>query len=131
MEHTSISCDVIVDNKYKKILSKSAVVRNDRESKFIITLQDSYELNTDIVINIKFDYDEKETRIEYKVDDDNNLNIICYNIINNNNSNSYTIFSSMKKIIEINDYSVYIEPKITVYANGFKEILIDLYSELK
>jgi hypothetical protein len=127
----NFKCKVTLNNKYKKVLSENVLLKNNEYADFDFSVYDNEECLPAFSISIQFEKDDTNlTRIEYDINDHNNVLITVYNIVPNPN-NQYTICFNNKEIAEINDKKYFIEPKIIVYSNLFKEVTIDLYEEIK
>lgn len=125
----SFKCEVILDNKYKKVLSEKIALKDEKSVDFKFSVCGDGEYSPAFNVLVKFEEDDSnQGKIKYQVDDDN-ITLNVYNIRPNPN-NEYTIFSNKKEIIEINNKKYYIEPRITVYTNLFKQVYLDLYEEI-
>ena len=125
----SFKCIAILNNKYKKILSENILLTDEDHADFHFIACDDEEHIPVFSISIEFKTDESDTaKIIYEIDNDNIL-LIGYNIQSNPN-NQYTICSSKKEIIKLNNTKYYIESRITVYSNSLKQVYLDLYEKI-
>lgn len=122
-------CQAILNNRYKKILSESMLLTDEDNVDFHFTAYDDGKYIPVFSVSIKFKTDDSNVaKIAYEINDDNIL-LIGYNIIPNPNT-QYTICSSKKEAIQLDDKKYYIEPRIIVYSNSLKQVYIDLYEEI-
>jgi hypothetical protein len=122
-------CEVILDNKFKKISSDKIVLKEENYACFNYSICENGIDSPIFNIIVRFENDDSDqTRATYLVEG-NDITLMVYNIHPNPN-NEYIIFSNKKEIIEIDGKKYYIEPSITVYPSLIKQVNLDLYEEI-
>lgn len=118
-------CTATLNGKYKKIVSESIIFDNEKdEGEFKFVIEYPKDNFTGFTVKVKFEKDNKEGRVLYTLDEDNDsgINMIIYN------SDNTTIFCSMTNITNIGDKNFFIRPKIESPNDKVKIVTIGLYS---
>lgn len=127
----SAICNVMLNEKYKKLASQTIIIENKTDvADFNFIVEYPKDNFTVFIVKIKFEDSENECKVLYRIDDNNPsiIELIIYNADDNKMYNS-VIFCDTRKIVDINNKSFYIKPKITINGGGIKEITIDLFAE--